>query len=351
MNIWEILGIAPTTDIAQIKAAYAAKAKLVHPEEHPEEFQVLQKAYKSAVKYAKMADNFPKNDFGAVLKAKNPSEPKIAVQPIENQILNSDRNKKTAENNKEKEQEIHTEQELEQKVHIEQEFVYDEISHEEKAQQCIQEMICLAQNIYLVNDLRCWEWFFSQPKYKSLYYEDAFRLNFVRTVQRLSGWMRKTILYIEAFLKQYQKSDSKKMETDTLRWKWLRRFRLLDFMRAKQKNVTNEQKRIHDILLSSVRNKGFSGNMQDNFCFLEYIKTYLEYAHNDRGKVEELYLSGLRATSFLANIIILVILFLFFALYFNAQTGNNKKTAQQQRVERWEQERQEYMSKWYNYQK
>ena len=53
MNIWTILGIEPTCDIAAIKSAYAAMAKVHHPEEQPEEFQKLQKAYKEAVRYAK----------------------------------------------------------------------------------------------------------------------------------------------------------------------------------------------------------------------------------------------------------------------------------------------------------
>lgn len=53
MNIWELLGISPTEDIAKIKSAYAKQAKLYHPEEHPEEFKALQNAYKLAIKLAK----------------------------------------------------------------------------------------------------------------------------------------------------------------------------------------------------------------------------------------------------------------------------------------------------------
>ena len=53
MEIWEKLGIEPTTDLSEIKTAYAAKAKQYHPEENPEEFQALQKAYKIAAQYAK----------------------------------------------------------------------------------------------------------------------------------------------------------------------------------------------------------------------------------------------------------------------------------------------------------
>ena len=57
MGIWEILGIAPTTNIRQIKKAYAAKSREVHPEEKPEEFRMLHEAYQKALQYAKKPDN------------------------------------------------------------------------------------------------------------------------------------------------------------------------------------------------------------------------------------------------------------------------------------------------------
>ncbi len=53
---WEWLGISPTTDLLTIKKAFAAKTKEYHPEEYPSEFMALQKAYKSAVAYAKAAN-------------------------------------------------------------------------------------------------------------------------------------------------------------------------------------------------------------------------------------------------------------------------------------------------------
>lgn len=53
MNIWEILGIGYTNDIEAIRQAYMDRSKQVHPEEHPEEFMDLQRAYKEAVHIAK----------------------------------------------------------------------------------------------------------------------------------------------------------------------------------------------------------------------------------------------------------------------------------------------------------
>lgn len=50
---WKILGIAPTSDIKEIKKAYAVLAKKYNPEEHPEEFQRIHDAYKAATRYAR----------------------------------------------------------------------------------------------------------------------------------------------------------------------------------------------------------------------------------------------------------------------------------------------------------
>ena len=55
MNIWEILHIEPTTDKKAIKKAYAARTKVIHPEEKPEEFRQLHEAYQAALKYAEFA--------------------------------------------------------------------------------------------------------------------------------------------------------------------------------------------------------------------------------------------------------------------------------------------------------
>lgn len=52
MSIWEILNTAPTTNKKQIRKAYAARSREVHPEEKPEEFQILYEAYQEALLYA-----------------------------------------------------------------------------------------------------------------------------------------------------------------------------------------------------------------------------------------------------------------------------------------------------------
>ena len=51
-DMWNWLRIEPTEDKDLIRKAYASQAKTYHPEEHPDEFQKLQDAYKNALRYA-----------------------------------------------------------------------------------------------------------------------------------------------------------------------------------------------------------------------------------------------------------------------------------------------------------
>ena len=48
-EIWEALGITPTTNKREVKKAYAEAVKHCHPEEEPEAFQKLYEAYQAAL--------------------------------------------------------------------------------------------------------------------------------------------------------------------------------------------------------------------------------------------------------------------------------------------------------------
>lgn len=49
INIWGILGIEETSNIKEVKKAYAKQLKVCHPESSPEEFQRLREAYEEAL--------------------------------------------------------------------------------------------------------------------------------------------------------------------------------------------------------------------------------------------------------------------------------------------------------------
>ncbi len=82
MDIWNTLGIEPTTDKKAIKKAYAAKARIIHPEEKPDEFRLLYEAYQLALGYIGEArEAGPQERQTGVSKAlkenrENPDSPK-----------------------------------------------------------------------------------------------------------------------------------------------------------------------------------------------------------------------------------------------------------------------------------
>lgn len=74
-DIWEALGIPPTSDQREIKKAYAKRSAACHPEEHPEEFDRLHKAYKAALAAAAFKrEAAAKADSGAEKKAVSPED-------------------------------------------------------------------------------------------------------------------------------------------------------------------------------------------------------------------------------------------------------------------------------------
>ena len=52
MRIFKILGIEPTKNEMEIKEAYLNKLSDTNPEDKPEEFMQLRKAYEEAIEYA-----------------------------------------------------------------------------------------------------------------------------------------------------------------------------------------------------------------------------------------------------------------------------------------------------------
>ena len=70
MNIWETLGIEPTTDVKLIRRRYAELVRLYHPEDQPETYQEIVEVYQKALAYARSRKARPENS----LKKASPSQ-------------------------------------------------------------------------------------------------------------------------------------------------------------------------------------------------------------------------------------------------------------------------------------
>ena len=88
MNIWETLGIEPTTDVKLIRRRYAELVRLYHPEDQPEIYQEIVEAYQKALTYARSRNTRPENS----LKKASDSQEASELEEEANEKLNSSLN-------------------------------------------------------------------------------------------------------------------------------------------------------------------------------------------------------------------------------------------------------------------
>lgn len=357
MTIWEQLEISPTKDIAAIRSAYAARAKELHPEEHPEEFQELQKAYKAAVKYAKSGVavvEFTKEDLAVHIEAERPEQIQLEAQ-------------REVDGETEIQRETDTEMDVRKEMgeatkeedgDIEQTFEYDyqEIREETASDQFFQEFFYIAWNPWLLNNRICWDLFLRRPQYKILFEDRNFRKNLVMTMCMISGWHRNTIQYFDGFLKSFQKEGEGKAETEYFLWKWKKNRLWNKGFVTTEKWITKEQKELQDILLSAAgkkigviprEKKEKKEFFEDRRAVAVYLQTYLNYAPKHAQRLEKMYQTNKTGKSFARSMFLVLLFWLCLLVYINL-TGDfpKKQTEQEKRQEEWEQERKENLKKY-----
>lgn len=263
MNIWELLGIPPTSEIAKIKSAYARQAKLCHPEEHPEEFKQLQKAYKTALQMAKS---------GVWTAGMLPVQ-----SPQEKNAEDAGKQTKQAEYKQE-----------------ESSFDYSDVDAYGDRERFFKQFPLLAKNPYLRNNLHTWEYFLHLDVYEKLFENTNFRTRFVKTLCGVVGWRRKTILYFQKFLLSFHKDENVpvdgKWETDVWRFrlKKLPHLRLPAFFmdRFWGKEGRTFYKQLHAKIS---REMGRELDLSMKPDLIRYLKLYLFYAESNEDYVEHLH--------------------------------------------------------------
>lgn len=301
MSVWDRLGIAPTNDIKAIKSAYAAKAKEFHPEEHPEEFQELQSAYKAAVQYAKF--NIKGYEYNTAVKVENnetvkkeqtekvkeESEEKIKKPVKENEKViekseeeikrtfkdtESDRKKgfeRAKENNRDNSK---TEEEFK--------YYYDEINEENIREEFWVDFLNIAKNPFVINNLLVWEVFLSNRKWKILLNKPEFQDSLIRNICAVHGFTKETILFFDNYVQDTKRATS-------LWW----RYRKIAFYKEKictaNKCYTNQQREFHDNIVNRLNREGIDCSLTTIVSVKAYLKIYLEYGKKHIERIHFFY--------------------------------------------------------------
>lgn len=268
LNIWEILGIASTTDIREIKRAYAQRAKECHPEEHPEEFQKLQEAYKGALWLAKNKNTSLQRDEG--IPERIPDLPGTDAIPVELSVQ-------------------------EEPERLYSSYDFSEIRMEEKRQWeqlKKQKIVYMIWNPYVRNHVQLWSYFFRVEKMEVLLENPEYRADFVHLIyqERFAGWHQDQIQFFHDYLSGFQGKDLSSRELESEEWRWLIKYAGDTPNLLTSPCITPEERQnyycinIHDKVLLNVLH-GEPGQSREE----RYLVWYLDYAAKNELRLSELY--------------------------------------------------------------
>lgn len=287
MDVWGLLGIPPTTDIARIKSAYARQAKLYHPEEYPEQFKALQSAYKIAMRMAKTKQVGDIPEMGP-----------------ETESFADTFNRETKEEKSDEALGQRTE-------HL---FDFSGVDAYGDKERFFRQFLLITKNPHLQNNLDVWDYFLNQEEFTELFASTDFRMDFVRTMCGRFGWQRKTILYFERYMNKFhtevRKPANGKRETELacFRCKKLPRLRLPAFCA----NVFWGRKgaSFHKALRSKLGSSmGRKLDFRVKEDVISYMRLYLFYGESNEDFIERLHRECILGRIKLTSIVIIACFF------------------------------------------
>ena len=307
-NIWQILGISYTTDINEIKQAYARRAKECHPEEHPEEFNRLQKAYKSAVQIAKSRKAYEKAREEAEREEPEREEMEVseqaakpageAVEEPSEQILWAVEDLRVVRQALEKLSEQTEDFLLETPSDFSAYFDYSEIQDREslKKQQAKvdtrKRIMYIIWNPFARNNVKLWECFLSEQEQGELFGDLEFRLEFVRLLyqERFAGWHRSQVLFFREYMRSFHEPEQPMPELQLREWNWLLENSGTDPELLESPCITEEEEKYYKNI--DIRNKSVLVVLQgdpDKSREGQYLDWYMGYAEKNEDKLQAAY--------------------------------------------------------------
>lgn len=331
-SIWEWLEIEPTGEISEIRAAYARQVKKYHPEDTPEEFEQLQKAYKSALRQARAAkrmetvpqsvqesqksgSGFEKRDMpGFFENAGMTEEPNVPSWENTGSMSGV-----TSEPGTTPDLEIAgTPDEVESEIVSDSEYDFAEVGKDEPEQQCLKEIEYIIMNPYLRNTEEAWNIFFNRERYRQLFKQQEFYEKMQDRICRMWGLQRKTLFLIE----QQFKAEGYEQLIEKKEWKQKKSFiRNLHIISYKNKK-TQKQKNLNKLLENQ------TNGLED------YMDLYMNYTSQSYGAVYEEY--RINRCQFKQMLISIIILILFMIIGICANRSVQKSAAQKRQEQQQE---------------
>lgn len=284
MNVWKILGIDQTTDSNQIKQAYAARAKECHPEEHPEEYQILRQAYKEALRYAKWQKEQEAEGLAAgpqTMTGEHPVEPPhspaFGIKPETEEELKEAGGSPLSTK-------------AERDAGWDGDLNFGEVETNRKKElkdRFFREFCDIARNPYLMNNSACWRFFLNQNEYLELFAEPDIWDAFAYEMRRFSKWDKSTILFLEQRLRHLGGTGEGRSLWKRVRWHYY--FERICFAGENEGIVEKEMLRLHGRILEQVRNSGIwvSASLQSPDAVDCYLQFYFAYAAENRERLEK----------------------------------------------------------------
>ena len=271
MDIWEILGIEETFDKTEIKRAYARKAKLYHPEEHPKEYQRLRSAYRMAVKLAEESKKAMEIDAGVPV-GENHGQPEIVIG-------NGNQAETVPDMQAEENRTQMWEDDTEKPSEGENPYNYEVASYvsKENEEQFFLEFELLMENPCLTNQINCFRALFSREEYRSLFSDAGVRRKLGERILTCKNFGSHMLDFFETYLADDDPDSILKQKE----WRRLRKAAAATAQKDISITAGPEEIDEHQWILYRLRSAGYAGLTTQKAAEL-YLEQYLPWAKEHR---------------------------------------------------------------------
>jgi len=305
MDIWNTLGIKPTTDKTEIKRAYAAAAKQYHPEEHPQEYLKIQNAYKAAMRFASSYNGHPDNEE---IKTEQQETKQQKTEQQDTEQTDTEQSYTKQPGSDQKSNSVQTESEIHIVMSVSADSKTDSVEdldsydfeninstpdEDETAllkKEFWNEFYAIIWHPYIRNSKMVWEYLFTNSRYTKLISEPDFSDMFMWNLCAFDNiWNVFTVRYINRKIDQSRSDPAKFMPVSA--WSDLMHIEPARDILMFKKCCTKKEKRLFKNIWKKENRKIFKNKNK----MTEYLKSYFLYISDKKDIFEEVFRNSVSA--------------------------------------------------------